>query len=125
LVDDAVRIIVGDYSDVHHRYACFTRRDGSVWCWGSDLHAELGMGVSSPTLQPYPVQVPLANDSPVVELSTFGRGGTCALHEDDSVSCWGRCREELVDPVAQTIRYYDCVAPYNLSPREDWLAAQP
>src|SRR5262245_39180820 len=65
----------------HH--TCVRKSDSSVWCWGFNVHGQLGDG----TVQPHdtPVRVPGVTAQTVVA----GLHHTCALATDGTVSCWG------------------------------------
>jgi hypothetical protein len=75
--------------------ACARRRDGTVWCWGSnqcDLEDATVTGTPAVpnecewqfTSAPWQIELPTQASSIVV-----GRSHACALLEDDSVWCWG------------------------------------
>jgi len=72
-------------------HACALRADGTVFCWGEDLHGQLGIGTILNFLSP-PVQVRGVNNvgflTNVVSLAA-GRFHTCALIVDGTVRCWG------------------------------------
>jgi hypothetical protein len=63
--------------------SCALRRDGSVWCWGSDANGQLGTGAS----RARPVRV--AGLPPLVTLSCRPMLGCCGAAEDGSIACWG------------------------------------
>jgi alpha-tubulin suppressor-like RCC1 family protein len=72
------------------QHTCAVRKDGSVWCWGSNQYGEIG--VPGPPLYPVPTLVPL----PSKALKVSAGGGyspvvahTCVLLEDTTVMCWG------------------------------------
>jgi len=76
---------------LHH--TCALRDDGQVFCWGSDLACQLGLGefVGDPApgsqLRLVPTPVPGLDDA--VSVSS-GADHTCAALADGSVRCWGR-----------------------------------
>ena len=66
--------------------------DGSVWSWGPNYNGQLGDGATSGS--PYPVQVIVAQDLPLMEVSSISAGinwggHTVALKQDGSVWSWG------------------------------------
>ena len=103
-IGNAVAVVAGD------RHSCALLADGSVRCWGyrgfssgfgtvrSGLMGDGGTGVT-PALVP----VTVSGIGTAVALAT-GPSHTCALLQDDSVSCWGSSNttvEQLVPtPVA-------------------------
>ncbi|MDA3862304.1 MAG: hypothetical protein PF689_00380 [Deltaproteobacteria bacterium] len=76
--DNAVDLDLGDY------YGCFTKPDGTAWCWGYNYYGQLGDG--SYTDQPTPVQVDFLTS--VASISAGG-GHTCAAKSDGTAGCWG------------------------------------
>jgi len=46
-----VGLVVGYY------HTCALKRDGTVWCWGSNLYGQLGIGEYTLANKPTPVQV--------------------------------------------------------------------
>jgi alpha-tubulin suppressor-like RCC1 family protein len=75
-------------------FACaILASDGSVWCWGSNDHGQLGhdpVATGDPTCQGFP-----CNDRPMpvglssaVEVGT-GNGFACARTNANAVFCWG------------------------------------
>ena len=67
-------------------HACAVVGDGSVLCWGDNFNGQLGNG--SYTVDPNPVPQPVVGLSNAIAI-TAGEYHTCALHRDNSVSCWG------------------------------------
>jgi alpha-tubulin suppressor-like RCC1 family protein len=66
-------------------YSCARRRDGTVWCWGSNHQGELGDGTTADRSTPAAV-VDLG--SGVVEIAA-GLSHTCARKDDGDIWCWG------------------------------------
>jgi alpha-tubulin suppressor-like RCC1 family protein len=85
----------------HH--TCGVRADGSLWCFGSNGHNELGVVAvldDSPVVQE-PAQAGSELDWKSVAVGWFH---TCALKRDDRLFCWGRAIEgqlgvRSVDPL--------------------------
>ncbi len=66
-------------------YSCARRSAGDVWCWGSNMNGELGIGMSS--LQSnVPVRVAGLNDA--VQISA-NLDFACAVRATREVVCWG------------------------------------
>jgi alpha-tubulin suppressor-like RCC1 family protein len=65
---------------------CALKANGTVSCWGSNVHGGIGDGAVSSSIRTTPVQIP--NLSEVVSLAK-GVEHTCALKDDGSVKCWG------------------------------------
>lgn len=65
-------------------HTCALLLDGTVWCWGSNEHGQLGGLEDSPG-----VPVPVPNLVDVVEL-TAGDDHTCARSGSGKIRCWGR-----------------------------------
>lgn len=79
---DAVQITAGSL------HSCALRGDASVWCWGDDLHGQLGRGgVGGPdAMSSAPVRVEGVTDA--VEVRAGG-AHTCARTRGGQVYCWG------------------------------------
>ena len=74
-------------SGAYYSYCALTQSGSTknVYCWGANLHGELGTG--DMTAQPYPTKV-LGLSAPT-KVATFGWGeSTCAV-DDGKVRCWG------------------------------------
>ncbi len=64
-----------------------TLNDGKVWCWGRNLHGQLGNGESGATAHSStPVEVEGITDAVAVGA---GWEHTCVVHATGEVSCWG------------------------------------
>lgn len=71
-------------SDTH---GCAAHADGTVSCWGSNRHGQLGDGT---TTSPEPTRaVRVTGLSDAVEVGV-GDAFTCARRRDATVSCWGK-----------------------------------
>ncbi|MFO0683381.1 MAG: hypothetical protein U0234_15090 [Sandaracinus sp.] len=81
-LDGVVQISAGD------AHTCAVRADGSVLCWGDDLHGQLGRGGEGgpDALSPAPVRVEGIDDA--VEVRAGG-AHTCARRRTGEVLCWG------------------------------------
>jgi len=66
-------------------HTCALLGDGTVQCWGSNEHKQLG--VVHPNFSPDPQQVEGLSD---VKAIAAGTARTCALLGDGTVQCWGR-----------------------------------
>lgn len=78
-------------------YTCAVRASGTVWCWGRNDHAQLGVagGVSSAV----PVQV--AGLTTAVAVAA-GEHMACALLADHTVWCWGPDVASPSDGIVET-----------------------
>lgn len=78
-------------------HTCLLRRDGEVWCWGSNLASQSGQTATEAILRPRKVtglpsritKIFAARGANSGELST-----TCALDNDSDVWCWGFAIEQ-------------------------------
>lgn len=68
-------------------HTCGVRRDGTLWCWGSDSCGKLGLGTIDVDVGA-PAQVD-AGGAPDWRAVSAGNTLTCALRDDGSVWCWG------------------------------------
>ena len=68
-------------------HTCALLGDGTVQCWGSNEHKQLG--VVHPNFSPDPQQVEGLSD---VKAIAAGTARTCALLGDGTVQCWGENR---------------------------------
>jgi alpha-tubulin suppressor-like RCC1 family protein len=67
-------------------HACALRANGSLWCWGRNVHGQVGDGTTEERLEPVEVT---AVGRDVREVRTRG-SGTCVVKNDGTVWCWGR-----------------------------------
>lgn len=69
-------------------HVCAVRDDGSLWCWGNNMHGQLGTGDT--TARSTPTLVAPATLTGVA-LAFAGADHTCAVKAaDGSLWCWGR-----------------------------------
>jgi hypothetical protein len=79
---------------IGYESACARLMDATVWCWGTNTYAELGVpyGSTAPALTQslYPVQVPfLGSTVSAARLAANPVDTHCAIMTDASVVCWG------------------------------------
>jgi len=67
--------------------ACARKGDGSVWCWGDNALAQLGVVSTVLTASSFPLRVPLP--APAVRLAASPGNTHCAILLDGRVACWG------------------------------------
>lgn len=60
--------------------------EGTVWCWGSNVHGELGAGTVDATPHPTPQNVPGLKD---VYAIAAGADHFCAAAWTGTIKCWG------------------------------------
>ena len=68
-------------------HTCAILDNGSVSCWGDSIYGQLGNGGTAYKLTPT-LTSSLGTNRTAVALSS-GQHHTCAILDDDSVSCWG------------------------------------
>lgn len=76
--------VSGESSAVQGRTACAVLDDGTLACWGSGGHGQLGTGDYDDSSTAQPVQ----GLDDVVEVA-LGDSHTCALIADGTMRCWG------------------------------------
>ncbi len=80
--------------DGGQNHTCAVRRDGSVACWGRNLHGQLGDGTHTLRNRPWPVSLPAGvqvGTDPPPTIAT-GAAFSCVLREPASgneLRCWG------------------------------------
>lgn len=86
-ISDAIQVATGG------NHTCALHQDKSVSCWGSNNFGTLGNGEDGHNLPLYgflvetePVKVLSINDASTI---STGLHHTCALHTDETISCWG------------------------------------
>ena len=67
--------------------ACARKTDGSVWCWGDNSRAQIGIVTATITASPFPTRVPLPG--PVTRLTTEPGDTHCAILATGQIACWG------------------------------------
>ena len=81
-ITDATAITTGGY------HSCALLEDGTISCWGDNFYGQLGNGTGGEDdVSLVPVQVRGITDATAI---TTGSWHSCALHEDGTISCWGR-----------------------------------
>jgi alpha-tubulin suppressor-like RCC1 family protein len=70
---------------------CAVTMDGTVWCWGSDDHDQLGRKFFPPPSDACPAQIPNADVGVPVQAMAVALGDrfACALRNDATLLCWG------------------------------------
>ena len=71
-----------------YEHTCAILDNGSVSCWGDNEFGQLGDGTNTNRLTPTQTSS-LGTDRTAVAI-TVGWFHTCAILDDESVSCWGR-----------------------------------
>jgi alpha-tubulin suppressor-like RCC1 family protein len=80
-VSDPMNVVAITTGDEH---GCALLPDGTVQCWGGNAQGELGVGNTTTSFAPFPVQ-----NLTGVKAIAAGGNYTCALKNDGSVDCWG------------------------------------
>jgi hypothetical protein len=73
--------------------ACARKGDGTVWCWGQNYYAQLGVDHVAVVNSYYPVQVPFrgtASHKASRHLLSGADLTWCSIMHDLTVVCWGR-----------------------------------
>ena len=100
------------------RHSCGIRTDGTLWCWGVNVHGQLGVGDTTPRLVPTQV----GTDANWAEVQCGGLH-SCGIRTDGSLWCWG------ANPAGQLglgVRTGDQPTPQHVGTGTDWrrLAAK-
>src|SRR6185436_17616946 len=66
-------------------HSCGVRKNGSLWCWGGNGNAQVGIG-SAGTNERAPLRVGDRSDWVTV---AAGHQHTCAIRADGTLWCWG------------------------------------
>ncbi len=77
--------------DVGERSSCALDSTGIVYCWGSNLYGQLGLGKTNIGVSDKPREIYLdgvLKDKVLVDV-TVGTKHACALDEDGLIYCWG------------------------------------
>ena len=85
-LNDVIQISAGE------NHTCALKSDGTVWCWGSNSHGELGTNTTG-DFSNVAVQVSVDSSGAHLEMvNGIAAGGdhSCALMYDGTVLCWGR-----------------------------------
>ena len=84
VLDDAVKVRAAG------RHACAVRMNDTVWCWGQNVHGQLGIG--STEMQTRAMQVIDERGSGLTGIAgvSVGEEHSCAYAGDGSAWCWGR-----------------------------------
>jgi alpha-tubulin suppressor-like RCC1 family protein len=71
-----------------YRHTCGVKTDGSAWCWGWNIHGELGIGK---THRPFETTTPAqVRGSGQWSQITTGYEFTCGVQNDGTLWCWGK-----------------------------------
>jgi alpha-tubulin suppressor-like RCC1 family protein len=83
---DAPLIPAGTWSQIAagETHVCGVRVDGTLWCWGTNEHGQLGLGAAA-SASDSPAQVGAASWNMV---AAYG-ATTCGIQSDHSLWCWG------------------------------------
>jgi alpha-tubulin suppressor-like RCC1 family protein len=96
------------------RYACARHSNGGVWCWGENVHGQLGTGDTGIRPTPNPVNLPAAAQRISAKFAV-----SCATLVDGSLRCWGENAEGQMgqnDPMPWT----DRPSPVTVPKTEAW-----
>jgi len=91
---------------------CAIRGDDTLWCWGTNLTGQLGLGDN--TLRPAPTQVGSSRWTSVATLFNH----TCAIRDDRSLHCWGENDDGQLGDGSTT----DKNRPSRVGTDNDWVA---
>jgi alpha-tubulin suppressor-like RCC1 family protein len=76
-------------------HTCAIKGDGTAWCWGDDLHGQLGRGEGGGIGAHADVPTQVAGLSDIVEIRCGG-AHTCARTRVGAVWCWGHATDGQV-----------------------------
>ncbi len=98
-------------------HSCALKTDGTVWCWGSNQHGQLGQpltggGAIFPDT-PNAMQVPGITTAVGVTTGSFH---SCAVLKDGTVQCWGQQSVNQVGTTVATIIDPDGAGPADARP---------
>jgi alpha-tubulin suppressor-like RCC1 family protein len=94
----SVTVSVLDFASVSTNswHTCALMTDGSAYCWGYNIHGQLGIGTAEPSGCSTESEAFSCSTKPVAvsgghtfEMVSTGRYHTCALTVDGDVYCWG------------------------------------
>jgi alpha-tubulin suppressor-like RCC1 family protein len=69
-------------------HTCAVKKDDTLWCWGRNVHGQLGDGTTDDRLDP--IQVIAVGDD-VTQVSARS-SGTCVVKAEGTLWCWGTNR---------------------------------
>ena len=99
-------------------HSCAVKHDDTLWCWGADYSAELGLGEKG-EVELTPVQVTASGDN-WATVST-GRSFTCGIKNDQTLWCWGG-NDFGRTAVGVTERYTSTLVPtQEMTGASDWV----
>jgi len=93
-------------------HSCDVRRNGTLWCWGSNTFGQLGVGKQGPG-GPTPMQV---GHSDAWSRVDAGGQDTCAVRRTGSLYCWGVNHRGQLGDGTTTIR----TSPVRVGPARAW-----
>jgi alpha-tubulin suppressor-like RCC1 family protein len=76
-------------------YTCGIRTDNSLWCWGDNTNAQLGISsVSTPQTSPVQISDGYSTSQSWLSVTagideTSGESHTCGVRDDSTLWCWG------------------------------------
>jgi alpha-tubulin suppressor-like RCC1 family protein len=92
-------------------HTCAVAADHTLWCWGSNMHGELGTGDKTDRI--IPTQV---DDSPHWLSTTGGIYYQCGSRDDGTLWCWGWNQDGELG-IGST---YDQLNPTQVGARRSW-----
>ncbi|MFA5566592.1 MAG: hypothetical protein WDA77_11810 [Acidimicrobiia bacterium] len=70
-------------------HSCAQDFDNNTWCWGWNIHGQLGHNINTQTSNPNPVPTKVVTNQTFTQISA-GWLHTCAVSTDQDVWCWGQ-----------------------------------
>jgi alpha-tubulin suppressor-like RCC1 family protein len=99
-------------------HACGIQSPGTLWCWGRNTSAELGLGPGQPIQIRTPTRVGSDGDWASLDL---GQDSACALKQDGSLWCWGADTfDQLGFPADSDAATPVADAPTRVGTDSDW-----
>jgi alpha-tubulin suppressor-like RCC1 family protein len=102
--------------DTGNGHTCGIHADGTLWCWGRNTMAQVGLDAGAPIQIVLPTQI--GTDTDWSEVHDGSQESTCALKTDGSLWCWGYTYESVFETA--TFQY----GPKRIGTETGWTQIQ-